>query len=84
MQYDGNRPSEGAGDTGDVRLGGVSSEGTAAGRFLFSDTLTQLRLNPFMLTKDSPVPTGFLVMEYSPVQVQTGIPESLAGGIHAA
>lgn len=28
---------------------------------LFSDTLAQLRLNPLVLTKTSPVPTGFLV-----------------------
>lgn len=44
-----------------MRPGSISSEGTAAARFLFSETLTQLRLNPLMLTKTSPVPAGFLM-----------------------
>ena len=61
IDCDGKEFNEGVGDIGDVRPGSISLEGTAAARFLFSDTLTQLRLNPLMLTKTSPVPTGFLM-----------------------
>lgn len=82
MQCGGSRPNEAAEDTGDVRLGGVSSEGTAAGGFHFEKHTAEA--GSLHAAEDPPIPTGFLLREDSPVQVQTGIPGSLAGRMHAA
>lgn len=57
MQYGGSRPNEAAGDAGDVRLGVVSSEGTAAAEVYF-ETHTELRLDPFMLLRTLQFPQG--------------------------